>query len=206
MRVKVNKVGTLDNFNNCMLRVLQERRKAENVFLEDVEAEILQKEQFLKEQIEMLQEMSNNFNTLLEHKSVVAVAAEVIKGAQQAEAVRRHSEIEEKKHEEIQLQEIDAKAAGEGAAKPATNKDQLKEERVPLIAERVVLPGMISIRYMAGTILKEDELKFKRMIFRASRGRALSYFRDLDSKGQSDYAGILDKKMRAIYVIVFQDG
>ncbi len=54
MRVKVNKVGTLDNFNNCMLRVLQERRKAENVFLEDVEAEILQKEQFLKEQIEML--------------------------------------------------------------------------------------------------------------------------------------------------------
>lgn len=128
----------------------------------------------------MLQEMSNNFNTLLEHKSVVAVAAEVIKGAQQAEAVRRQSEIEEKKHEEIQMQEIDAKAAGEGAPKPATNKDQLKEERVPLIAERVVLPGMISIRYMAGTILKEDELKFKRMIFRASRGRALSYFRDLD--------------------------
>jgi hypothetical protein len=40
MRVKVNKVGTLDNFNNSMLRVLQERRKAENVFLEDVEAEI----------------------------------------------------------------------------------------------------------------------------------------------------------------------
>jgi len=33
-------VGTLDNFNNCLLRVLQERRKAENVFLDDIEAEM----------------------------------------------------------------------------------------------------------------------------------------------------------------------
>jgi len=40
MRVKVNKVGTIDNFNNCLLRVLQERKKAENLFLEDIEAEI----------------------------------------------------------------------------------------------------------------------------------------------------------------------
>jgi hypothetical protein len=46
--------------------------------------------------------------------------------------------------------------------------------------ERVILPGMISISYMAGTISKDDEMKFKRMIFRASRGRALSYFRDLN--------------------------
>jgi hypothetical protein len=54
MRVKVNKVGTIDNFNNCLLRVLQERKKAENLFLEDIEAEIQQKEQFLREQIEVL--------------------------------------------------------------------------------------------------------------------------------------------------------
>lgn len=128
--------------------------------------------------------MSNNFNILIEHKSVVAVAARVIKGAQQEEAVRRQSEIEEKKHEEIQLQEIDGKAPrsliGEGGIAKPVAKDQLKEERVPLIAEKVAIPGMISISYMAGTVQKEDELKFKRMIFRATRGRALSYFHDLD--------------------------
>lgn len=98
MRVKVTKVGTIDNFNNCLLRVLQERKKAENLFLDDIEAEIQQKEQFLREQIEVLQDMSTNFNILLEHKSVVAVAAEVIKGAMEAEEVKRQSEIEEKKH------------------------------------------------------------------------------------------------------------
>jgi hypothetical protein len=52
----------------------------------------------VKEQIEVLKDMSTNFNILLEHKSVVAVAAEVIRGAQQAEEVKRQSEIEEKKH------------------------------------------------------------------------------------------------------------
>jgi hypothetical protein len=98
MRVKVTKVGTIDNFNNCLLRVLQERKKAENLFLDDIETEIQQKEQFLREQIEVLQDMSTNFNILLEHKSVVAVAAEVIKGAMEAEEVKRQSEIEEKKH------------------------------------------------------------------------------------------------------------
>ena len=65
---------------------------------------------------------------------------------------------------------------------------------------------MISISYMAGTIQKEEEMKFKRMIFRASRGRALTYFNDLNPEVQYDYAGILDKKMRCVYVIVFQEG
>lgn len=44
------------------------------------------------------------------------------------------------------------------------------------------------------------------MIFRATRGRALTYFQDLKSEGQADYAGIMDKRLRTIYVIVFQEG
>ena len=43
-----------------------------------------------------------------------------------------------------------------GAPDKPNKKDQLKEERVPLIAERVALPGMISISYMAGTIQKDE--------------------------------------------------
>ena len=101
--------------------------------------------------------MSTNFNILLEHKSVVAVAAEVIKGAQQEE-VKRQSEIEERKQNEgIQLQDMEGKPKDTlGAPDKPNKKDQLKEERVPLIAERVALPGMISISYMAGTIQKDE--------------------------------------------------
>ena len=62
---------------------------------------------------------------------------------------------------------------------------------------------MISINYLAGTIGKEEMLRFKKMVFRATRGKALTYFRDLDSAGLQDYAGEMDNKLRTVYVIVF---
>lgn len=65
---------------------------------------------------------------------------------------------------------------------------------------------MIAISYLAGTISKDEMLRFKKMVFRATRGKALTYFRDLDSAGLQDYAGQMDHKLRTVYVIVFQDG
>lgn len=62
---------------------------------------------------------------------------------------------------------------------------------------------MVSISYMAGTILKEEMMKFKRMVFRATRGKALTYFEDLSQEGQIDYAGHTDRQLRTVYVIVF---
>ena len=40
----------------------------------------------------------------------------------------------------------------------------------------------ISIRYIAGTINTEETMRFKRLLFRASRGKVLSYFEDIDSE------------------------
>ena len=65
---------------------------------------------------------------------------------------------------------------------------------------------MVSISYMAGTIVKEEMMKFKRMVFRATRGKALTYFEDLSHEGQIDYAGYTDKQLRTVYVIIFQEG
>jgi V-type H+-transporting ATPase subunit a len=59
---------------------------------------------------------------------------------------------------------------------------------------------------MAGTIIKEEMMKFKRMIFRATRGKALTYFEDLSNEGEIDYAGYTDKQLRTVYVIIFQEG
>lgn len=44
------------------------------------------------------------------------------------------------------------------------------------------------------------------MIFRSTRGKALTYFRDFDSAGLPDYAGRLDDVARTVYVVIFQDG
>lgn len=79
----------------------------------------------------------------------------------------------------------------------------MKDQKVPLIGQVNQALGMVAISYMAGTILKDEMLRFKRMVFRATRGKALSYFEDLAHEGQKDYAGHSDKQMRTVYVIVF---
>ena len=40
---------------------------------------------------------------------------------------------------------------------------------------------MIAISYLAGTIDRTESLRFKKMVYRATRGKALTYFRDLNS-------------------------
>jgi hypothetical protein len=62
---------------------------------------------------------------------------------------------------------------------------------------------MVAISYMAGTILKSEMMKFKRLVFRATRGKAYSYFEDLAHEGSVDYTGQSDKQMRTVYVLVF---
>jgi hypothetical protein len=49
-------------------------------------------------------------------------------------------------------------------------------------------------------------MRFKKMIFRSTRGKALTYFRDFDSAGLPDYSGRLDDVARTVYVVIFQDG
>lgn len=41
--------------------------------------------------------------------------------------------------------------------------------------------GSIAISYLAGTISKDEMMRFKKMVYRATRGKALTYFQDMDS-------------------------
>ncbi len=75
LKVKVNKVGNLDNFNQALSRVKAERRKAEDVILDDIESDVIQKARFLEDQVTSLREMSENLNTLIESKRVITVVS-----------------------------------------------------------------------------------------------------------------------------------
>jgi V-type H+-transporting ATPase subunit a len=78
---------------------------------------------------------------------------------------------------------------------------------VPLI-EQAPQPSHVSFSYIAGTVSREEQFRFKKMIFRVTRGKAYSYFHDLvpEDNEIKDYTGAIDKKLRSIFVIVFQDG
>lgn len=83
LKIKVPKLGNVANFMQALKHLREERRKAESVLLDEVEADVKQKQQFLSEQIETLHEMNNNLNTLIEHRSVIQIASNIIAGTQE---------------------------------------------------------------------------------------------------------------------------
>ena len=62
---------------------------------------------------------------------------------------------------------------------------------------------MVAISYLAGVINKDEIMRLKKMVYRATRGKALTYFNDMDAEGLQDYSGALDRRARTVYVIVF---
>jgi V-type ATPase 116kDa subunit family len=61
----------------------------------------------------------------------------------------------------------------------------------------------VSIRYVSGTIEKDDVMRFKRILFRASRGKVLQYFEDIETPLKDFHGKLL---MKVVYVLVFEEG
>lgn len=74
---------------------------------------------------------------------------------------------------------------------------------MPSTVERVIedKTGMM-FSYVAGLISKVDTFKFKRMLFRQTRGNVLAIIRDMENELES-----FDKKKvdKALYVVIFRD-
>lgn len=61
----------------------------------------------------------------------------------------------------------------------------------------------IHIAHMAGTILTSEVQRFKRLLFRTTKGKALPHFHEIE-QGVEDIHGKLN--MKTVYVVVFEDG
>lgn len=79
----------------------------------------------------------------------------------------------------------------------------------PLMAGMQPAGGELSvaITQIAGTIETDEKARLKKLLFRSTRGKALTYFYDMPI----DNSKILDlnklpPKQKSVYVVVFQDG
>ena len=62
---------------------------------------------------------------------------------------------------------------------------------------------LIRVSNIVGTIETSEKERFKKLIFRATRGNALAHFRDFD-KPIINYSG--QQVYKAVYVVMFPDG
>jgi hypothetical protein len=75
-------------------------------------------------------------------------------------------------------------------------------EKVPLMGEG---GGDIMIAHVAGTIEIDERPRLKKLLFRATRGKALTYFKEFNLP-RMRIAGEWVEKQKAVYIVVFQEG
>jgi V-type H+-transporting ATPase subunit a len=124
--------------------------------------------------------------------------------------VAQQTEILRKMHEDlnhlVQYKTVLSKAAsviggGKLMGDKSMSLDQSQEEGD--VHESLVDMGQITIGHIAGTILKEEQERFNRLVFRATRGNAIVCFKEF-TKPVVDYFG--KGQMKSVYIIVFQEG
>lgn len=60
----------------------------------------------------------------------------------------------------------------------------------------------VYISHIAGTIEVDEKARLKKLLFRATRGKALTFFHDFELK----VPGAAKSKTKTVYIVVFQEG
>lgn len=123
-KVKLTKPLSVGQFLESVQVIQDEKRKAENVLIDEIEQDVISKEKFISEQVDTLAEMQESLNTLIEHKNVISIAAQVV-----ATALAAGAEVgadEEKKEQNA----IELKNLGEGG------ENQVQQEGDEPLAEQ----------------------------------------------------------------------
>ena len=62
------------------------------------------------------------------------------------------------------------------------------------------------IGYFGGSIPRRDQLRFKKLLFRTTRGKALVQFFDMQVPVEDRLVGVNDHVEKIIYVVMFEEG
>lgn len=86
-----------------------------------------------------------------------------------------------------------------GPIKTSLNDDEDRSVHQPMLS--AMDEQSVFITHIAGTIDSDEKERLKRLLFRATRGKALTHFSDFEADNSSG------KKIgKSVYIVVFQDG
>jgi hypothetical protein len=183
LKVKVNKPKSINTFLEALSAVKNAKKKASNLLFEEIEHDVLDKEKFVIEQTEKLREMNESFYTMLDYEKVLENVKEILPRLNGG-----------------QLNKINAP----GGAINNNNDEEEKNtggavsinsaERIPLLDGDNVF-----IANIAGTIEADEKPRLKKLLFRATRGKALTFFTDYEIK----LAPGANPKKKTVYIVVF---
>lgn len=139
------------------------KKKAANLLFEEIEHDVMEKEKFVVEQTEKLREMNESFFTMLDYEKVLEVVREILPKIQAGQVGRGERPRGQSQDEEV-------KGTG-GHGSVSINS----VEKQPLLGNA---DDNVFITNVAGTIEVDEKARLKKLLFRATRGKALTFFQD----------------------------
>jgi V-type H+-transporting ATPase subunit a len=172
--VASNPPKSVDDFLNKLNTMRSMRKKSNNLFFEEIEKDIDAKEKFVQEQTRKEKDIYDCLVMFYEYLKVLRLAKEML-----IDGNRRQS-YGQPVH---------------GINSNVTPREELKEE---LVGDNV-----IKVSSIIGTIDMTEKERFKKLVFRATRGNAFTHFKDFD-KPVVDYFG--NSVLKSVYVVMFSEG
>jgi vacuolar-type H+-ATPase subunit I/STV1 len=151
-----------------------------STFFDLIENEIIEDEKKLHDLIESYKNITEQLDSLIEKKSVFDKSSQLMSSQQSNINFQKDSfSLTNNQTETIETF--------------LKNKNN-----IPLIPET----DITDVNFISGVIKAEDSMKLKRMIFRASRGRAIPTFFDLTIENKT----LKTKQEKKIFVVLYQGG
>lgn len=172
LKITINKPRNIQAFLDALQAVKSQKKKAANLLFEEIENDVIDKEKFVVEQTERLRQMNEQYLTMLDYEQVLRAVEEHIhkmRGGNVRGSVHGGAHI------------VDEETKNDPQYQFSINKDRLSErpdlnesEKTPLIEGAME----VNIAQVAGTIEADEKPRLKKLIFRATRGKALTFFQD----------------------------
>ena len=159
---------------NTLKKQTRFKNRSPQAVFEIIEEEIKKHCKLIGDQKEREEQMHHQALSLFEEKAVLKVVAKLL-GQQQ------DINDEEKKYD-VDLRD---------------NEDDFDAH------EQLIQSSELKVTHLAGTINQQEKNRMQRMIFRATRGTAMTYFQDIE-RPFIDYNGT--KSYKTVFVIIFQEG
>jgi hypothetical protein len=148
--VKVVKPESIDAFLAQIKKIQNDKRKAINLLLEEIQKEINDQEKFIREQNQKVAQAEDQYNKVKDKYEVLKVAESIIPTITEQMGGERDIEME-----------MDAEAYA-------------------LVEENMAGFGAINIRQVAGVIDQEELPRLRKLIFRGTKGKSYMYTQTIE--------------------------
>jgi hypothetical protein len=171
--IKMNKPKDFTSMLNVMKRQTRFRRKAPQIVFDEIDKEITEQAGFISEQKRKEEVIHIEFINNIEYRATINTAKSLL-------------------------------GIGKGVQNE-DEKDNFDNENPPdePYSEKLLEGSGAKINYICGTILQTEKVRLQRLIFRATRGKAMIYLKDI-KQPIIDYQG--RKLLKSVYIVISEHG